>query len=158
MEQRGRLYPEDDYDDTGQLAAQPSAARALYKHARPLEEPAIPPSAETLAEADAEHFERDPQDGVRLLSLGAPGTTQLRRTEVYLMGKALGQAGYHRPQPGAGGLEGTAYWYALTLGERFVNRVSDPPEIELSQTATTGQSSREQAIGLLLAAHTAGLQ
>jgi len=43
------------------------------------------------------------------------------------------------------------------LGARFT-RVSDPAGIELGQTATTGQSTREQAIGLLLAAHAAGLR
>jgi len=43
------------------------------------------------------------------------------------------------------------------LGARF-NRVSHPAGIELGQTATTGQSTREQAIGLLLAAHAAGLR
>jgi hypothetical protein len=75
---------------------------------------------------------------------------------VHLLGQALGQACYHAPQPSAGGLAGASYWYALTLGERFVNRVSDPAGIELGQTPTTGQSTREQAIGLLLAAHAAG--
>jgi hypothetical protein len=103
---------EDDYDRTAP-AAHPSAVRALYNHARSLEEPAIPARAQTPAEADAENFERDAREGVRLVPCGAPDTAPPSDLEVYLLGNGLGQVSYHEPQPGACGLAGASYWYAL---------------------------------------------
>jgi hypothetical protein len=147
------LTAEDDYQPSGEPTCTPHAARALYTQAIPFVEDTIPPQAQTPAEADAEAFKR-PRDGIRLVTFANADTAGV---EVYLPGKMLGYACYHTPQPGADGLAGAAYWSAQTLHGRVLNRASHPGGIEPGVTATTGQATREQAIGLLLAADTLGL-
>jgi hypothetical protein len=52
---------DDDYNETGTPASNPSVAAAFYRRAVALTEPAIPTEVQTPAQANAEAFEREPQ-------------------------------------------------------------------------------------------------
>jgi hypothetical protein len=141
---------EDDYDDAGQPAAQPSTARAFYSDVAALVEPDLPATAETPIAAQSYSFERDPSEGCQLVAIpaGADRDAPATTFEVSHMGVTLGRVCYTAQQP---------HWYALSAQGRFVNRTQDPPGISLDGSPRTGQITREAAVGLLLAAHFASL-
>ncbi len=146
--------PEHDFDSAGRPAAQPSAAAAFYRDVVALLEPALPAEAQTPSQAQAEPFERDPREGSRIVRIPASNGPDGHPTqfEVSHLGRELGRACYAAQEAHRG-----AHWYAVTAQERFVNRTQDPAGITLKGSRHTGESTREAAIGLLLAAHIASL-
>jgi hypothetical protein len=145
--------PEDDHDQHGAPASDPSAARAFHASAEPLVEPLIPAGAtESPAHADARRFPRNSAPGLRVEHYCSPEAGQ--GATVYLGETLLGTVGFHTAERGASGLAAVAYWYANTPGGEFVNRTI-PPGLARVDTALSGQEHCEQAVALLIAAHSA---
>jgi len=143
---------DNDYDENGEPAPTPSVAQAFYRDTAPLNEPAIPTDAQTPAQADAEQFERDLQEGCRLAAVdgftddtGAPS-----RFSVSCRGTHIGDVFFHEATRGTSGLAGAPHWAARTRDGQAVIRtasgVSTRPE------PTSGERTREAAVALLVAA------
>jgi hypothetical protein len=149
---------DDDYDETGTPASNPSVAAAFYRSAVALTEPAIPTGVQTPVQANAEGFERDPEEGCRLVAIegftdaaGEPGWF-----DVYNRGAQIGRVQFHEATSGAPGLLSASHWGARSLDGRCVNRTASG--ISLDSEPVAGERIREAAVALLVAAHVAGLR
>lgn len=146
---------DNDYDENGEPPPTPSVAAAFHYDTAPLGEPAIPTDAQTPAQAHAEPFERDPQEGCRLVAVdgftddtGAPS-----RFDIHCRGVHIGTVFFHEATPDASGLLGTPHWCARTIDGQAVNRTASG--VSTSPEPTAGERTREAAVALLVAAHNA---
>lgn len=81
---------DDDYNENGEPSPTPSVAAAFHHDAAPLDEPTIPTDAQTPAQAHAEPFERDDQEGCRLVAVDGftDDTGTPSRLDVHCCGRA----------------------------------------------------------------------
>jgi hypothetical protein len=130
---------EDDCDTLGIPSTNPSATAAFRRDTRPLSDPSMPASAETPGQANAARFERDANEGCRVV----PVEDDPACLEVQLrapIGRVIYQEATDRC---------AAYWCAQSVCGKYVNRT--PSGISLDADARTGEQRRETAIALLVA-------
>jgi hypothetical protein len=143
----------DDYDEDGEPSPTPSVAAAFHYDTAPLDEPAIPTDAQTPAQADAEPFERDPQEGCRLTAVDGftDDTGTPSRFSIFWRDTHIGNVFFHEATRGASGLAGARHWAARTLDGEAVIRTSSG--VATAPEPTGGERTREAAVALLVAAH-----
>jgi hypothetical protein len=130
---------EDDCDTLGIPSPSPSPAAAFRRATRPLDDPPMPASAETPEQASAARFERDANEGCRVV----PVENDPACLEVQLRAP-IGRVTY---QEATGRC--VAHWYAQSVCGKYVNRTASG--ISLDADARTGEQRRETAIALLVA-------
>ena len=142
---------DDDYDETG-IRRVPSTVSAFSRDVVPASEPLIPTDAQTPAQANAQHFERWPDEGSYLLPAGATETDadgEALRYDVHHRGAFIGCVAYHRA-PDAPGSASVSRWHAHT-DDLYVTRTQSG--IGFKPEPTAGEQTREAAVALLVAAH-----
>jgi hypothetical protein len=109
--------------------------------------PTTPTDAQTPAQANAQHFERWPDEGSYLVPATATerdADGEALRYDVHHRGTFIGCVAYHQTTDGPG------CWHAR-VDELFVNRTQSGTSLDPEPTA--GEQTREAAVALLAAAH-----